>query len=165
MGRKWTRRKLFIHVGAAGVWLAGRGSAASADTELQISSVSPRTLRITLFPVRKGAMVPVPSDGSLVQESWGRPLASIRGITRAQIVNAGELRVKIAPDPLSLTIESAQGDIVQQLKIDPASGVVAFRTGDAPLLALPDDLPVRSFCKRAKPGKCPHEGPKRRRNA
>jgi hypothetical protein len=48
---------------------------AGQRVELAISSVSPDTVRLSLTPLVNGQPRPIPHDGSLVQASWGKPLA------------------------------------------------------------------------------------------
>ncbi len=114
---------------------------AGQDVELRIVPVSPSTFRISVLPIRDGQLIAVPLDGSLVEESWAAPLAILRGDGRAQTIQSGGVRVKITPNPLALTIATAKGETIQQLKIDRETGVVSFATGNAPLLGLGEGGP------------------------
>ena len=106
------------------------------EVEIHILPVSAHTSRITVLPLRAGQLVAVPLDGSLLENSWGPPLATLRGEARVQTIKSGDLRIKITPAPLAFTIETAKGETIQHLKIDQETGVVSFGTGNAPLLGL-----------------------------
>ena len=111
------------------------------ECEIQISSVSAHTLRLSVLPVKDGEVGAIPMDGSLVQSSWGAPVATLRGDWQTQTVNAGNLTVHVAPDPLTFTIENKKGETIQQLAVDRDSGVVHFQTGHSPILGLGEGGP------------------------
>ena len=75
-------------------------------------------------------------DGSLAQEAWDGPGTTLSGQFAERSVKAGDLRVNIMADPLTFAISGADGAPIQQLKVDRASGVVSFATGNSPLLGL-----------------------------
>jgi alpha-glucosidase (family GH31 glycosyl hydrolase) len=114
---------------------------AGQEVEIRIVPVSANTLRISALPIRDGRLISVPLDGSLVENSWLPPLATLRGDLRAQTIKSGNLRIKVTPTPLAFTIETAKGETIQQLKIDQETGVVSFATGNAPLLGLGEGGP------------------------
>jgi alpha-glucosidase (family GH31 glycosyl hydrolase) len=119
----------------AGLRVAGQ------EVEIRIVPVSRETFRITVLPIRTGQIVAVPLDGSLVDNSWGPPLATLRGELRAQVIKAGDLRIRITSGPFAFVVETAKGEPIQQLKIDQESGIVSFAKGDAPLLGLGEGGP------------------------
>ncbi len=132
-------RREFLAAGAA---FAARGAEpaihiAGTDVEIRIAPVSPHTVRLTVLPLLHGRIPAVPADGSLVQTSWGSPLAKIR-TARPRTVQHGPLRVEFVPDPLGFTI---RGETAQRLRIDPETGAVSFPTGEAPLLGLGEGGP------------------------
>jgi len=108
---------------------------ADQDVEIQLTSVSAHTLRLTLVPIQDGRVTPVPTDGSLVQTSWGAPITKLRG-TPARTVKCGTLAVEISSDPLTFAITTEKGEPIQQFKVEQETGVVSFATGDSPLLGL-----------------------------
>ena len=128
---------------AGGAVLAGRQMAADdkrivvagREVEIQLVPLSAFTFRLSLLPVLEGKPAEVPADGSLAERSWAVPKAKV-GAAQEQIVKLGGVQVKIAQDPLTFGIETASGELVQQLKIDRESGVVSFATGSAPILGL-----------------------------
>ncbi len=114
--------------------------AAGRDVEIQISPVSDYTFRLTIFPIDNQAkethVVAVPDDGSLVQSTWGAPLTSLRAPTRVPSVKIGNFSVQASANPVTITIASANGQPLQQLKVDEITGVLSFQIGNAPLLGL-----------------------------
>jgi alpha-glucosidase/alpha-D-xyloside xylohydrolase len=114
--------------------------AAGREVEIQISPVSDYTFRLTIFPIdnqaKESQLATVPDDGSLVQSSWGAPLASLRTRARVPSVKIGSFNVHATADPATITITSADGNTLQQLKVDEITGVLSFQIGNAPLLGL-----------------------------
>ena len=134
---------------AAGAAVLARGQAEAGDkllqvagreVEIQLVPVSACTFRLMLLPLQDGKPAEVPSDGSLVERSWSAPKAMLHA-AREQIVKLGTLRVKVNPDPLTFAIETASGELIQQLKIDRESGVVSFSTGATAILGLGEGGP------------------------
>ncbi|MGH9514288.1 MAG: TIM-barrel domain-containing protein [Terriglobales bacterium] len=113
------------------VRVAGRG------VEIQITSVSPHTFRLTVITDTRL----VASDGSLVRNDWGKPVAQFRGRFNRQQVKCGELNVEIVPSPLSFLVYNSRAQLVQKLGIDPQTGSLSFITGDSPLLGLGEGGP------------------------
>ncbi len=111
------------------------------DWEIQISSISAHTLRLSMLPRGDGAMSTIPMDGSLVQASWGAPVASLHGDWHAQTVKTDGLVVHAAPDPLTFTIENTKGEKIQQLSVDSKNGVVHFESGQSPIFGLGEGGP------------------------
>ncbi len=149
MSKQFDRRQVLRVVGAtcAGFILPGTGFAsegglerAEEDLEIRISSVSAHTLRLSIFSARSGGAV-VASDGSLVRESWDGPVTKLSGEFMEHAVKAGDLSVKVSASPLTFSIAGADGTAIQQLKVERASGVVTFATGNSPLLGLGEGGP------------------------
>jgi alpha-glucosidase/alpha-D-xyloside xylohydrolase len=124
-----------LRAGPASTRIAGQ------DVEIQIASISRHTFRLTISPIENGQPAPVANDGSLVQATWGPPIAKLRGALKPQTVHAGDVRIQIAPDPLSFTVQNAQGQTIQQLTVNRETGELSFHTGDAPLLGLGEGGP------------------------
>ena len=119
---------------SAALLAPARMLAAPPELEVQIAPVSPHTFRLTIGGKPT-------DDGTLVQESWGAPLATLRGQFPARTVKAGGVAIKASSNPLSFAIETARGEAIHQLKIDTDSGVLSFPTGSTPLLALGEGGP------------------------
>ncbi|HKA02654.1 MAG TPA: TIM-barrel domain-containing protein [Candidatus Solibacter sp.] len=104
--------------------------ASPADLAVQIAPVSPNTFRLTIGGKPK-------DDGTLVQESWGTPIA----VAAPQTVKAGGVTIKVTANPLAFEIVDTKGAAIQQLKYDAESGTLSFPTGSAPLLGLGEGGP------------------------
>jgi hypothetical protein len=144
-----SRRSLLKAVGAAGAGalLVGRGEAQGSElgvggrpVDVVVSPVSPRTVRISVVERVGGQAGAPPFDGSLVQESWGAPIARIRELPAAQAVSLGKITVTASPAPLTLSVDW-DGRRVQRLRVDQQTGQVAFLLGDSPLLGLGEGGP------------------------
>jgi alpha-glucosidase (family GH31 glycosyl hydrolase) len=149
MSRRYDRRQVLQAVSAtcAAFLLPGTGFAegggfgpAEEDLEVRISSLSAHTFRVSVFAATRGGGT-VPGDGSLLRESWDGPITKLSGELAERAVKVGELSVKISPRPLTFTIAGPDGAVIQQLKLDRASGVVSFATGNSPLLGLGEGGP------------------------
>jgi alpha-glucosidase (family GH31 glycosyl hydrolase) len=104
--------------------------------EVQITSVSPHTIRLLVLPVRATEAIRVREDGSLVRTDWGTPVTRIRD-SKISGVKCGELLVRPSFDPLTISIESAKGGAaLQRIRVDAESGAFTFNIGNSPLLGL-----------------------------
>lgn len=107
--------------------------------EIAVTSLGPRTVRLTVHPLASGRAVPAPEDGALVEApSRG---AITRRRQRFDPVAAGELRVRFTESPPTLLIETAGGRRVQRLRLDPARHDVSFLLPEGPLLGLGEGGP------------------------
>ena len=98
------------------------------DVEVQVGSVSKHTFRLSILPIKDGRVATIPTDGSLVRESWGTPIATIRGAAGARTIKAGGVNLRITSGPLTFTIETSGAEQIQQIKVDEETGVVSFVT-------------------------------------
>jgi alpha-glucosidase (family GH31 glycosyl hydrolase) len=106
--------------------------------EIQITSVSPHTFRLTVLADETGR---VASDDSLIRDDWGKPVARLRGVLNRQQVKCGEVNIQIDPDPPSFRISDSRARLIQKLDINPQTGSLSFITGDSPLLGLGEGGP------------------------
>jgi alpha-glucosidase/alpha-D-xyloside xylohydrolase len=113
----------------------------AGDVEVQVVGVSPHTLRFTVLPINNGQAAEVPSNGSMIRTSWGGPILELRGQAQGRTVKSGDLRVNVSTSPLSFTVETETGEKVQNLIVEPGTGVVHFNTGNSPLLGLGEGGP------------------------
>src|SRR5437588_688092 len=125
MTKRYSRRQALKTLGAvsatAAFPLGLKGQAkelrvAGREVEIQITSVSPYTFRLTVLTDQTGR---VASDGSLIRGDWGKPVAQFRGAFNRQQVKCGELNIEIVPDPLSFRVSDSRAQLVQKLGIDP----------------------------------------------
>ncbi|HEX4486470.1 MAG TPA: TIM-barrel domain-containing protein [Terriglobales bacterium] len=112
-------------------------AAGSPELEVQVSSVSPHTVRLSVFAGKTA----IANDGSLVRTAWPGPVSKFRGDFKPQEVRAGEVVVKVSRDPLGFVITSKSGEEVQKLSFDPQTGVVTFLSGNSPMLGLGEGGP------------------------
>jgi|HubBroStandDraft_2_1064218.scaffolds.fasta_scaffold00312_6 alpha-glucosidase (family GH31 glycosyl hydrolase) len=150
MTRKRNRRELLTELAgvSVGVLLAPAAGLAvtylpfgGEDCEVQLTSVSGHTLRLSILPVKRSVTTGVASDGSLVKTSWGLPAAEIRGEVQTKTIECGNMKVLFSSRPLMFTITTLEGQTLQQLSIDEETGVVSFLTGDSPILGLGEGGP------------------------
>ncbi len=82
MSPQWNRRDVLKGLAAASTaltaslrkGLAEESTPASAQpVEIQITPISPHTFRLSILAVKNGSVGAIPSNGSLVRESWGTP--------------------------------------------------------------------------------------------
>ena len=112
MTAKWNRREVLkglAAASAAGIVPSALGAAwddsvAARPVEVQITALSPSTLRLSILPVNAGVLAPIPSDGSLVRESWDAPITKLRAQASSDIT-AGNFRVKISFAPVTVEIK------------------------------------------------------------
>ncbi len=146
-----SRRDALRQIGAAGAVIAFgphiiRGAeadimVAGQPVEIEIASVSPVTVRVTVRPLLNGAAVGVPATGELVEAAQGRVIAHSRSAGTLTRVRAGELTVKFSDSPSTLTIANAKGDTIQRLALDAAAPGMSFLLGKGPLLGLGEGGP------------------------
>jgi alpha-glucosidase (family GH31 glycosyl hydrolase) len=108
--------------------------------EIQITPVSSHTLRLSLLSANGAASKTIPSNGSLVKESWGTPVhPSSQDASRE--LSVGNFRLNISQNPLNITVADEHGDQIQQFEWNADAGVLTFLTGDTPLLGLGEGGP------------------------
>jgi len=117
---------------------------AGQEVEVQVTAISAHTFRLSILSLQNGHAAAIPTDGSLVRDSWGAPIAELRGSVHEQTIKCGKsgnLSLRISPDPLAFAIETAYAGQVQKIKVDQQTGIVSFQTGNSPLLALGEGGP------------------------
>jgi alpha-glucosidase (family GH31 glycosyl hydrolase) len=148
--KRWRRREILKQMALAStaILLPGEQSPVRAvapnahrDFEIQITSLSAYTVRLSVVPIASGRPMTIPTNGSLVHTAWGPPVVTLRGEVRAQTVKCGKLSVSISPDPLTFTFTNAKDEMVQRLTVDQTIGAVSFASGDSPVLGLGEGGP------------------------
>src|SRR3954453_3557656 len=133
-----------IATAGAGVLLGSEGSfaqqapiqIAGRPIEITITAATPQTVRITIQPIENGQLLPVPRDGALVQAEWGPPALRWRPIGGTRHIQCGNLTVDVSANPFAIRVTQKGGRVVQELKLDTATGRLTFPLGDAPVLGL-----------------------------
>jgi alpha-glucosidase/alpha-D-xyloside xylohydrolase len=144
--RRVTRRDALKHLGAAGAGLVVSGGVirgqgadiviGGTPVEIAITSVSARTVRVTVRPLANHTAAGVPPTGALVRDEFGAALARSRSLTGLARVAAGDLAVRFTDGPPTVHVETAAGDLVQQLTLDRAATGASFLLPKGPLLGL-----------------------------
>jgi alpha-glucosidase/alpha-D-xyloside xylohydrolase len=110
------------------------------QVEIQITAVSAFTFRLSILAANHGSVGDIPLDGSLVRKSWGSPIAKLRAAPTGTI-SAGNHRLKISFQPVSIEVANLQGDVIQQLAWDQNAGIFSFLNGSSPLFGLGEGGP------------------------
>jgi alpha-glucosidase/alpha-D-xyloside xylohydrolase len=106
-----------------------------SNAELSVGAIGERNVRIALTPLdEKGKPRTGPASTALVELKPDTKLTT-RELTEAKEVEVGKLRVRVKPDPLTITVTGTDGKLVQELVITEADGSATFRTS-APVLGL-----------------------------
>ena len=133
-----------IATAAAGVTLDGEGCLAQEASvqvggravELTITPATPQMVRVTIRAIENGQTVPVSNDGALVRTTWGAPALRWRPIAGTRHVKCGNLAVDVSASPFTIRVTRKGGRVVQDIKLDTATGKVTFLAGDAPVFGL-----------------------------
>lgn len=120
---------------SSNIQIAGR------PAEVQIAPVSAHTFRLSVLPIEGGQPQPVKGNGSLVQASWGPPLAKFAGAEPEGTDKTGGFSVKLTVNPLQAAVQNAKGDTIQKLTVDSETGAVSFTIGDSALFGLGEGGP------------------------
>ena len=143
MTTRMTRREALVGLGVAGAASVLRLdtdaqgqdlTVAGQPVELRISSLSPSTVRVSVFP-RGTTIDQLNADNALIASADGRRVSAA-----AAKVKAGDLSIAVSQAPLTVTVSDASGAVVQKLTI-PDAGGLEFLTGDAPLLGFGEGGP------------------------
>ena len=150
MSPRWNRRDVLKGlVAASSAMFVPKQAKAGArppepQVEIQITAVSAFTFRLSILAANhgsnNGSVGDIPLDGSLVRKSWGSPIAKLRAAPTGTI-SAGNHRLKISFQPVSIEVANLQGDVIQQLAWDQNTGIFSFLNGSSPLFGLGEGGP------------------------
>lgn len=150
MQKRYHRREILKTMSAAcalGIFPAQENAAESAiraverEIEIQVTTISPHTFRLSLIPLKNGQPGAIPYDGSLIRNFWGEPSAKLRTLLAQKTIASGKLEIRIGAEPLSVSIADVAGSKIQCILIDESTGAVSFGTGDSPLLGMGEGGP------------------------
>jgi alpha-glucosidase (family GH31 glycosyl hydrolase) len=126
-----------LHSAAA---FAGAVRYCGQDAELSVSTVGERNVQVLLAPLdEQGRPRTAPPSTVLVAQQPELQLRC-RELAEAREVSAGHLRVRVKPDPLTITLVGRSDKVVQELILDDVDGSMTFRTA-APVLGLGEGGP------------------------
>lgn len=115
---------------------------AGRPVELSVTSLGPRTVRITLRPVADGRVAPAPVTGELTERvADAAPLRTARTSSSVGRVRVGALVVSLDDLAPVVRIADARGKTVQALTFEALAPTMSFPLGDAPLLGLGEGGP------------------------
>ncbi len=133
-----SRRKVLLGILAGTAAQAQTSSFESAGKAIEIglTAITRATVRITVQPVENGIIRPVPVTGALLGKGWSQLVARIRTLPAPRNITCGDLTVKLSNNPLTIRVEANAGRLVQELKVDPATGNVSFPLSDSHVFGL-----------------------------
>jgi alpha-glucosidase/alpha-D-xyloside xylohydrolase len=149
MNQQWNRRDVLkglvaastaMVISPAEVVAQGEQKPLAEPVEIRVASLSAYTFRLSVLPLNKGSVAKIPFDGSLVQDSWGAPVAQLRAET-SDTIAVGNFRLKISLNPASIRVANEHGDVIQQFDWDPSAGALSFLIGNSPLFGLGEGGP------------------------
>ncbi len=144
MKRSITRRKALqsaaagaaaLLARAAGAQTGGEIRVAGKPVEVAVTSISPRTVRLTIRALENGQPQNGISDGALVKEDWGAAALRTTTLAEKRSVKCGNLTVRLSPGPFSIDVEEG-GRNWQSLHFDPDSAKFTMRSGLSQVLGL-----------------------------
>ena len=126
---------------AIGAGLAGPLAALATDirygadrAELSVGAVSERTVQIVLAPLDEKDQPRTGAPSTVLVEQKPDIQLRCRDLTEAKEVRVGKLKVRVKPDPLTVTVLGPSGKEVQELAFA-TDGSMTFRTA-APVLGM-----------------------------
>jgi alpha-glucosidase (family GH31 glycosyl hydrolase) len=145
MTTPWSRRSILKGLAAASTAIivppareAGADEVhASTDAiEVQLTSLSPHTFRLTVIDASKSEeTTPIPSDGSLVQTFRDGHVEKLRADPQ-KTITVGNSKLKISVSPLRVVVTNQRDEVIQELTWDEHTGALSFLTGTSPLFGL-----------------------------
>lgn len=148
MSPRWNRRDVLKGLLAASSAMVVPKHVAAQDVapssagqiEIQIAPISSYTFRLSILPVNGGSVAKIPTDGSLVRDSWTAPITKLRSGSE-EAVSVGNLRLYVSVHPATIKVANERGDLIQQFDWDENAGVLSFMNGSSPLLGLGEGGP------------------------
>lgn len=114
---------------------------AGRDVEISVTNVAAKIVRISVLPLENGKPQAIPQEGTLLEQEWPKPVARFASLSAERTIRSGDLRVKLQPDPLTVRVESRDGVLIQQLRVEKQTGSISFNTGDKPILGFGEGGP------------------------
>lgn len=133
---RWVRIALLLPL--ASLLHAQRITTAGQPAPLDIRAAGDNSIRITLTPLTFQAAVP--HTPALAERTYPRPAISVRQLGNPIQRKVAALNVLVKPQPLTISISTADGTPIQEIVFDSA-GNVAFPIGDSPALGMGEGGP------------------------
>ena len=104
--------------------------------EIALTSISAQPVRIAVQILQDEKPLPIPDDGALCKEQWGRPIARVRATDSSRTIKCGDLNVTLSDHPLTIRVERTDGGLVQELALDSTSLELRFLMGNGAQLGM-----------------------------
>lgn len=121
---------------------------AGSPAEIALTAVTPHTLRVSV--VARDKTYQPRNNLVLIHGKWPKPLARLRATPGERALSWGEFRLRVATEPLSLSIFNAHEQPIQTLRLEPGTDRIGFALSNGPLLGLGEGGPQfdrrGSFC-------------------
>jgi alpha-glucosidase/alpha-D-xyloside xylohydrolase len=109
---------------------------AGEPAELSIQEISERTIRIELAPLDERGVPRAEAASSDLVPFPSQEKLRIRELGSSKEIRAGKLRVRVDPNPLTISLRSSDGSQVQTLSFETSTNTAfSFRT-DSPVLGM-----------------------------
>ncbi|HYH00994.1 MAG TPA: TIM-barrel domain-containing protein [Terriglobales bacterium] len=105
--------------------------------QLDVRAAGEASIRVTLKPVD---LREIPANPAVVDREYPSPAMSLRQITAPLKRKVGTLNVEVRPNPLTLVVTSAKGELVQEIVFE-NDGNLTFKTGNSPILGMGEGGP------------------------
>jgi alpha-glucosidase (family GH31 glycosyl hydrolase) len=125
-------------------------TAAGQPAQLDIRVAGDRAIRVTLKPI--AFKQDFPATPAVVDRTYAAPAISLREVSTPVQRTIGNLRVEVRPNPLTVSVNNAAGQPVQELVFD-SDGTLSFALDDQPVLGMGEGGP------RPEPGRPWREQP------
>ena len=113
-------------------------TAAGQPAQLDIRVAGERSVRVTLKPVSfKGEF---PNNPALAERKYSPPVVSVRDLARPLRKRIGSLDVDVRPNPLTLVVRNAAGQLVQEV-VFADDGTLSFKLDEHPVLGMGEGGP------------------------
>ncbi len=111
---------------------------AGRPAQLDVRVAGAHSVRVTLSPL--GLKDDLPFTPALAERRYAAPVISVRALSAPLSRQVGALRVVVRPDPLTVTVSRANGDVVQELVFE-RDGTLSFSLSDSPVLGMGEGGP------------------------
>ncbi len=113
-------------------------TAAGQPAQLDIRVAGERSVRVTLKPVSfRGEF---PNNPALAERKYSPPVVSVRDLARPLRKRIGSLDVDVRPNPLTLVVRNAAGQLVQEV-VFADDGTLSFKLDEHPVLGMGEGGP------------------------
>ena len=113
-------------------------TAAGQPAQLDIRAAGEHSIRVTLKPV--SVKDEFPPNPAVVARKYPSPALSLRNVTRVVQRKVGRLSVEVRPNPLTLAVRNAAGQLVQEV-VFASDGNLSFKLDEHPVLGLGEGGP------------------------